>query len=59
MTNFVKITTQLSKLLHQLNQEDNIELRYSISDDSLYLYNVETNQVMEKVKAPMNMYVVE
>lgn len=56
---FKKIITQLSKVMHELNQEDNIELRFSISEDMLYLYNVETNEIIEKIKAPMNMYAIE
>lgn len=59
MANFIKAVTQLSKVMHELNQEDNIELRFSVSEDMLYLYNVETNEIIEKIKAPMNMYAIE
>lgn len=59
MANFIKAVKQLSKVMHELNQEDNIELRFSISEDMLYLYNVETNEIIEKIKAPMNMYAIE
>lgn len=59
MTDFVKAVTKLSKVLYELNQQDFIELRYNMADDVFELYNVETHQIIERVKAPMNMNVVD
>lgn len=56
---FKKIITQLSQLLYELNQQDFIELRYDMANDTFQLYNVETNKILEEIKAPMNMNVVD
>lgn len=59
MSDFVKAVTKLSKVLYELNQQDFVELRYDMADDVFQLYNVETQQIIEQVKAPMNMNVVD
>lgn len=56
---FKKIITQLSQLLYELNQQDFIELRYDMANDTFQLYNVETNKILDEIKAPMNMNVVD